>query len=177
MGKSVKNSAMEKLQVVLLLLYPLLALGSAASWGYSDTNWQDYDYPTCGGDRQSPVNIDSDDVLPADYSDFTFSLNYKILQKGMIENNGHTLAFSVDDSKPATISGGPLGDNSYTLHSFHLHWGSENGQGFEHTVDGKSYDGELHLVHYRSDYDSLSAALEDGQGNSLAVVGIFIEEI
>ena len=39
-----------------------------------------------------------------------------------------------------------------------------------------SYDGELHLVHYRSDYDSLAAALADGQGNSLAVVGIFIEE-
>ena len=39
-----------------------------------------------------------------------------------------------------------------------------------------SYDGELHLVHYRSDYDSLAAALADGQGNSLAVVGIFIQE-
>ena len=32
------------------------------------------------------------------------------------------------------------------------------------------------MVHYRSDYDSLAAALADGQGNSLAVVGIFIEE-
>ena len=56
----------------------------------SDTNWEDYDYPSCGGDRQSPVDIDSDDVFPADYSDFKFSLNYKILQKGMIENNGHS---------------------------------------------------------------------------------------
>ena len=57
--------------------------------GDINTNWAT-DYPTCGGDRQSPVNIDSDDVFPADYSDFTFSLNYKILQKGMIENNGHS---------------------------------------------------------------------------------------
>ena len=32
------------------------------------------------------------------------------------------------------------------------------------------------MVHYRSDYDSLAAALADGQGNSLAVVGIFIQE-
>ena len=42
-GKSVKNSAMEKLQVVLLLLYPLLALGSAASWGYRDITLADCD--------------------------------------------------------------------------------------------------------------------------------------
>ena len=55
----------------------------------SDTNW-DTDYPTCGGDRQSPVNIDSDDIFPADYSDFKFSLNYKILQKGTIENSGYS---------------------------------------------------------------------------------------
>ena len=34
-GKSVGNSVMEKLQVVILL-YPMLALGSAASWGYRD---------------------------------------------------------------------------------------------------------------------------------------------
>jgi len=32
------------------------------------------------------------------------------------------------------------------------------------------------LVHYRSDYDNLTAAIADGQGNSLAVVGIFIQE-
>ena len=105
----------------------------------------------------------------------------------------------MDDSKPATISGGPLTNRTYTLDSLHLHWGSENGQGSEHTVDGNrysfrirqqwdiflwcpcisvffSYDAELHLVHYRSDYDNLTAALADGQGNSLAVVGIFIQE-
>merc|ERR1711935_111617 len=174
MGKSVGNSAMDK-SLVVIFLYPLLTLTSAASWGYSDTNW-DTNYPTCGGDRQSPVNIDSDDVFPADYSDFEFSLNYKILQKGTIENSGYSLKFTVDDSKPATISGGPLSNWTYTLHSFHLHWGSENGQGSEHTVDGNSYDAELHLVHYRSDYDNLTAAIADGQGNSLAVVGIFIQE-
>ena len=32
------------------------------------------------------------------------------------------------------------------------------------------------MVHYRSDYDNLTAALADGQGDSLAVVGIFIKE-
>ena len=37
-----------------------------------------------------------------------------------------------------------------------------------------SYDAELHLVHYKSSYDNFSAAVHDGQPDSLAVVGIFL---
>ena len=37
-----------------------------------------------------------------------------------------------------------------------------------------SYDAELHLVHYKSTYDNFSAAVHDGQPDSLAVVGIFL---
>ena len=72
------------------LLLPLLALSKGATWDYTDTtNWAT-DYPTCGGSRQSPINIDKDEAFGADFSDFTFSLNYKILQKGTIENNGYS---------------------------------------------------------------------------------------
>ena len=39
-----------------------------------------------------------------------------------------------------------------------------------------SYDGELHLVHYKSTYDNISAAIADNQTDSLAVVGIFLRE-
>ena len=39
-----------------------------------------------------------------------------------------------------------------------------------------SYDGELHLVHYKSSYDNFSAAVQDGQADSLSVVGIFLRE-
>ena len=37
-----------------------------------------------------------------------------------------------------------------------------------------SYDAELHLVHYKSSYDNFSAAVHDGQPDSLAVVGILL---
>ena len=43
--------------------------------------------------------------------------------------------FGVDESFEAAISGGPL-DAEYTLSQFHLHWGSQPGQGSEHTIDG-----------------------------------------
>ena len=39
-----------------------------------------------------------------------------------------------------------------------------------------SFDAELHLVHYKSTYDSFSAAVKDNQADSLAVVGILIKE-
>ena len=39
-----------------------------------------------------------------------------------------------------------------------------------------SYDGELHLVHYKSTYDNISSAIADNQTDSLAVVGIFLRE-
>ena len=39
-----------------------------------------------------------------------------------------------------------------------------------------SFDAELHLVHYKSTYDNISAAVADGQNDSLAVVGIFMNE-
>ena len=50
--------------------------------------------------------------------------------------NAVAVKFSVDESKGAMISGGPLTD-SYKLNQFHFHWGSKQGQGSEHTVDGQ----------------------------------------
>ena len=59
-----------------------------------DTDWPQ-DYPVCGGESQSPINIDSDNATGMDYSSFSFSLGYKFVQKGPLENDGHTcMAFS-----------------------------------------------------------------------------------
>ena len=39
-----------------------------------------------------------------------------------------------------------------------------------------SYDGELHLVHYKSTFESLGAAAASGESDALAVVGILLIE-
>ena len=54
-----------------------------------DTNWTSK-YPSCGGSSQSPINIDTDTAMSADYSDFMFSIGYRIAQKGTLENNGYS---------------------------------------------------------------------------------------
>jgi len=161
-------------EVLFTALLVIISSSYGADWDYSDTNWTSK-YPSCGGSSQSPINIDTDTAMYADYSDFMFSIGYRIAQMGTLENNGYSLKFTVDESYGASISGGPL-DGSYTLNQFHLHWGSQRDQGSEHTIDGHSYDGELHLVHYKSTYDNISAAIADNQTDSLAVVGIFLRE-
>ena len=42
------------------------------------------------------------------------------------------------------LSGGPL-SCKYRLKQFHLHWGSTDARGSEHTIDGKEYSSEVRL--------------------------------
>lgn len=43
------------------------------------------------------------------------------------------------------LSGGPLESKPWRLEQFHLHWGSTNDKGSEHTIDGKTYAAEVSL--------------------------------
>ena len=53
--------------------------------------------------------------------------------------------------------------NSYKLLQLHFHWGSDDTQGSEHTVDGKRFPMEMHLVHQSSDLESATNPdVEDG---------------
>ena len=54
---------------------------------FPDTYWTPT-YPMCGGTAQSPINIDPS-TMPANYSDFTFSLGYRISMTGSISNTGY----------------------------------------------------------------------------------------
>ena len=56
---------------------------------FTASDWYE-DFPTCNGSSQSPINIDHETLVQADYSDFSFSVGYKIVQEGTLENNGHT---------------------------------------------------------------------------------------
>jgi carbonic anhydrase len=59
---------------------------------------------------------------------------------GMVVNNGHTIEVEV-----AGAGGAKLDGVDYTLKQFHFHHPSE------HTVDGKSFPLELHLVNQAAD--------------------------
>lgn len=61
------------------------------------------------------------------------------------------------------MEGGGLG-HKYVLDQMHFHWGSE------HTINGRRYPLELHMVHHDTRFDSLSDALAAKTG--VAVVGV-----
>ncbi|XP_039744459.1 carbonic anhydrase 7 [Pteropus medius] len=130
-------------------------------------------YPIAQGDRQSPINIVSSQAV---YSPSLkpLELSYEACTSLSIANNGHSVQVEFNDSDDRTVvTGGPL-DGPYRLKQFHFHWGKKHNVGSEHTVDGKSFPSELHLVHWNAKkYSTFGEAASAPDG--LAVVGVFLE--
>ncbi len=99
------------------------------------------------GKQQSPIDISGNEN--ADLPDIEFS--YKPSQLNIL-NNGHTVQVSYDNGSFIKVDG-----EDYQLVQFHFHTPSE------HTIGGKTFGNELHLVH------------KSGKGE-LAVVGVLIEK-
>ncbi|TRY64037.1 hypothetical protein TCAL_11591 [Tigriopus californicus] len=134
------------------------------------------DFPICcpESQRQSPINIRESRAIMTSFPSLVTSTSATSPLSGVVKNNGHTIQFDVDLNQPKfTISGGPLDSDTYEFIQFHLHWGSINKVGSEHSFDGKFFPAEIHLVHVNTKYATTSQALAAADG--LAVIGIFME--
>ncbi len=103
------------------------------------------------GKSQSPIDLSGaveQDAPDIEYYYDTTNLN--------IVNNGHTVQVNYDPGSSINIDG-----TDYGLVQFHFHTPSE------HTIDGRSYDGEMHLVHKSSEGELavVSVLLEKGDVN------------
>ncbi|MSQ27623.1 MAG: carbonic anhydrase family protein [Dehalococcoidia bacterium] len=109
-------------------------------------------YEAClDGSAQSPIDISNPTPSPLSKIDY----KYRAAQVQVV-NNGHTIQgnFGVD---PATDGGGiVLEGQEYKLAQFHFHRPSE------HSVNGRQFPMELHLVHKNKD-------------GKLAVVGVLLD--
>ena len=160
----------------------------AASWDYSDpdTKWP-ISYPLCGGSTQSPIDIDPLTVDSNTFSSTTLDWELEDdISTFEIVNNGHSIKMTpIADSSASNDAFGVLQNidavgsehSEYCLHSAHIHWGGDNGEGSEHEIDGEQYVMEMHFVHYSCDYDSITEALNASPTDSyvLAVVGVLFE--
>ncbi|NXV81407.1 CAH15 anhydrase, partial [Atlantisia rogersi] len=130
---------------------------------------------TCGGDKQSPVNIDRRRLQrDGGLGDILFE-GYDQAPPGKwrLANDGHTGALASElASEHITISGGGL-PGKYRALQLHFHWGSPAGNGSEHTLDGRQFPMELHIVHINVKYRTLAEA--KGHPNGLAVLGFFFQ--
>jgi carbonic anhydrase len=146
------------------------------SWGYTTTNgpatWPQL-FPQAAGERQSPVDIITSQTQQG--SDLKAKpLKWKYVQENAksLVNPGYCWRVDIN-GRGSELTGGPLGDDIYVIEQFHCHWGCNDQEGSEHTVDGKAYAGELHLVHWNSTkYASFQEAA--GKSDGLAVLGVFV---
>ena len=145
------------------------------SWGYDVDNgpatWYK-DFPIANGKRQSPIDIVPGSVtFDAKLATAPLIINYKTESKLEASNTGKSI--KVQATQQSEIRGGPLA-GTYLLEQFHFHWGKNDKKGSEHTVNGKMYASELHLVHYNSSkYKSFAEAADKPDG--LAVFAFFIK--
>uniref|UniRef100_A0A8C2QTL6 Carbonic anhydrase n=1 Tax=Capra hircus TaxID=9925 RepID=A0A8C2QTL6_CAPHI len=88
--------------------------------------------------------------------------------------NGSKWTYIVKVKLPKDMQVRGLGAR-YNASQLHLHWGDKNDpHGSEHTVGGKHFAAELHIVYYNSDrYPNDSVAKDKPEG--LAVVAVLIE--
>uniref|UniRef100_H3A5Q0 Carbonic anhydrase n=1 Tax=Latimeria chalumnae TaxID=7897 RepID=H3A5Q0_LATCH len=152
-------------------------------WCYSSqdrscgpSTWKDT-VSTCGGQNQSPVDLDRQNMQRnKSLGRFTFR-GYNIVPPGKwkVVNNGHAVQVNVEGNTIMgyiNISGAGL-PNTFRALQFHFHWGNATQNGSEHTLDKEQYPMELHIVHINAKYNKIIDAKKDPNG--LAVLGFFYQ--
>ncbi|XP_060884671.1 carbonic anhydrase XVb [Labrus mixtus] len=137
------------------------------------TTWPTIATNFCNGTRQSPIDINTSNVKEnSNLSAFTFVNFDSTTAMSKIENTGKTIKVLLNSG--VTVSGGDLPQTFESL-QFHLHWGNGTSvPGSEHTVDGKRYPMELHIVNIGASFNgNTTLAVADPKG--LAALGFFIE--
>uniref|UniRef100_I3KW11 carbonic anhydrase n=1 Tax=Oreochromis niloticus TaxID=8128 RepID=I3KW11_ORENI len=144
----------------------MVPLSNASTWPIN--------YPQhCNGTRQSPINIVSASARPNDNLTEIHFENYNDTSKiDFIENNDNTVRVKLKEG--VNITGGNLSGQYQTV-QFHFHWGNGSSvPGSDHTVDGKRYPMELHIVNTKSIYNrNIPQAATDSTG--IAALSFFIE--
>ncbi|KTF88554.1 hypothetical protein cypCar_00034791 [Cyprinus carpio] len=130
-----------------------------------DVAWPIIAEKNCNGTQQSPIDIITTNVQAnANLTSFIFTGYDDDTTLTEIKNTGTTIKVTLDHEK-MHVEGGDL-PGLFASMQFHLHWGNGSFMpGSEHTVDGKQYPMELHIV---------NKFVHNGS-TILAALGFFIE--
>ncbi|XP_017760502.1 PREDICTED: carbonic anhydrase 1-like [Eufriesea mexicana] len=85
-------------------------------------------------------------------------------RKLKVTNTGFTVIVSAkwQDERPC-LTGGPF-QGRYIFGQIHFHWGKNEMNGSDHTIDGASMPMEIHVVHFKEEYETLESALKRPNG-------------
>lgn len=167
--------------VTVLSQYPNFSLQSTA-----ENATFCYDDPSCGpksaefwpgicqtGTRQSPINLPHNINTIRESRSHPRALNFRGYKENgfFIRNNGHSIQVSFNNNLTSSseMSGYGL-DGEYVFAQAHFHWGKDiEIGGSEHTINGRHFPMEVHLVHYNKKYPSYSVASGTTTGTRLKI--------
>jgi len=161
--------------VTALVLLSFALTAQAALWDHKKLGVDWITMGNCNGKSQSPIDFDFAKMTKATYDDFDFIGYDRAGTNDTLVNDAHCI-MAHSNNNPLVQGGGLPG--VYQFAQYHMHWGSDNKQGSEHTINGESYPMELHLVHYKLQYgNDIGSALKNAPGakDSLAVLGIMFK--
>ncbi|XP_060928524.1 carbonic anhydrase 4b [Limanda limanda] len=169
------------LVAVLFLLASFLRIVSGSDWCYQSQVTCNHTCAgpetwglvaqNCSGRSQSPVNIVTRRALQDERLTPLYLTGFQETFHSHIMNTGHGVKLDLPSNM--RIHGGML-PATYKAIQLHLHWGKDGGPGSEHLIDGEQFPMEMHIVHIKEKYVSLSEAVTDRTG--VAVLGFFFQE-
>ncbi|OON21158.1 carbonate dehydratase, eukaryotic-type, partial [Opisthorchis viverrini] len=143
-------------------------------WSYSENGPEKWaaSYPNCAGQFQSPIDLVDAEVQ---YNSSLKTVKMIRMNETGIEqlsldlsNNGHSAQISFPE-RAFGVSFEGTDKPSYEVKQIHFHWGSDGNGGSEHTINGKAYVMETHVVTFKKSYGDFQTALTKSDG--LAVLG------
>ncbi|XP_047380841.1 carbonic anhydrase 9 [Sciurus carolinensis] len=128
--------------------------------------------PACAGRFQSPIDIRpeltafSGALRPPQLQGFALPPRPEL----RLRNNGHTVQLTLPPGLEMALGPG----REYRALQLHLHWGTSDRPGSEHSVDGHHFPAEIHVVHLSTAFSGVDEAL--GRPGGLAVLAAFLQE-
>jgi len=139
--------------LLLLLVTDAIHITFATEWSYNKGR-TDPDHwaslpgdEACGGTNQSPIDLSKSTAIHIRDMKGTIGVEGKgIPAISELTNNGHSAQLDIEHMGNFSFTFNYLGTN-YSLNQLHFHWGHNDTMGSEHTVDGRHFPMEMHLVH------------------------------
>merc|ERR1719466_497517 len=135
-------------------------------WSYSGSSGPDSwltSHPSCGGESQSPINLETVDVVLREHKTPLMFSSYDQVNRDTCKlvNTGNTLTLSLTTtpSPHPTMSGGPFNNTSYHFSQAVFHWGSNDSLGSEHTIRNTAYPMEMQLIQQTSSHGETKLAI------------------
>ncbi|XP_031208377.1 carbonic anhydrase 4 isoform X2 [Mastomys coucha] len=125
----------------------------------------------CKGGEQSPINIVISKAKVNPRLTPIVFVGYDQKKQWLIRNNQHSVEMSLGGG--ISITGGDL-PAQYEATQLHLHWSEEKNKGSEHSIDGKHFAMEMHIVHKKVTSSSSSNKEQDSR-DKIAVLAFMVE--